>query len=345
MDTAANAVVGAPTVPPQAVILQISFGAMMSQALGVAARLGIADHLKDGPRSVAELAEATSAHEGSLYRVLRSLAGSGVFRESAGKVFENTLVSDTLRSDVPGSTRNSAIFCAAPWHFQVWANMPQSVMSGEPVWKDTLGKDVFDWFADNPAAAEVFNNTMTEMSAGAAPAVVEAYDFSGIDTIADIAGGHGFLLSQILKANPEISGILFDTVEVIEGADVLLQSEGVADRVEKVTGDFFKEVPAADAYIMKHIIHDWEDEKAIAILKSIHTAMKGDGKVLLVETVVPEGNDPHLSKMIDLEMLTATGGLERTEQEYRDLFTRAGFRLTRVVPTKSPFSVIEAVKA
>jgi len=344
MDTQAIAI-EQPTVPPQAILLQIGFGAMMTQALGVAARLGIADYLKDGPKSVAELAAATSSHETALYRVLRSLAGAGVFRESSPRVFENTPVSELLRSDIPNTMRSGAIFTAEPWHFDVWANMPDSVKTGEAVWKQTHGTEVFDWFAENADAAEIFNKTMTEMSAGAAPAVVEAYDFSGIETLADIAGGHGFLLSQILKANPEIDGILFDTVEVIEGADALLQNEGVADRVEKITGDFFKEVPAADAYIMKHIIHDWEDEKAITILKSIHAAMKGDGKVLLVETVVPEGNEPHMSKMIDLEMLTSTGGMERTEEEYRDLFANAAFRLKRIVPTRSPFSIIEAVKS
>lgn len=334
----------APSVPPQAITMQIAFGAMMSQALGVAARLGIADLLTAGPRTVSSLAADTSANEGALYRVLRSLSGYGVFRETSPNVFENTPVSDTLRSGVPGSMRNCAIFCSEPWHFQVWANMPQSVMTGDPVWKHALGSDVFDWFAQNPDAAAVFNNTMTEMSEGAAPAVVEAYDFSGIETLADIAGGHGFLLSQILKANPNINGILFDMEQVVDGADILLQKEGVAGRIKKISGDFFREVPSADAYIMKHIIHDWEDEKAIQILKNIHAAMNGSGRVLLVEGVVPEGNGPHMSKMIDLEMLTSTGGIERTAGEYGRLFDAAGFRLSRIVPTKSAFDVVEAVK-
>jgi len=325
-------------------IMQIAFGAMMSQALGIAARLGIADLLNAGPRPASELADATSTHEGSLYRILRSLAGAGVFRETSPRVFQNTAISDTLRSNVPGSMRSGAIFCAEPWHFDVWANMPHSVKTGEPVWKRTLGKDVFEWFNDNPEAGEVFNNTMTEMSAGAAPAVVEAYDFSGIETLADIAGGHGFLLSQVLKANPEMRGILFDMEPVIAGADPLLERESVADRVQKVSGDFFTEVPAADGYIMKHIIHDWEDEKAIQILKSIHSAMNDGGRVLLVEGVIPSGNEPHMSKVIDLEMLTSTGGLERTADEYARLFDAAGFRVSRIVPTKSAFDVVEAFK-
>jgi hypothetical protein len=217
--------------------------------------------------------------------------------------------------------------------------------NGAPAWKATHGEDVFEWFAKNPEASEIFNGCMSELSAGAAPAIVEAYDFSGIDTLADIAGGHGFLLSQILRANPNMRGILFDMEHVVAGAGDTLRSFGVEDRVETVSGDFFSEVPAADAYIMKHIIHDWDDERAIRIMKTIHRAMKQDGKLLLSEMVIPEGNDPHPGKMLDLEMLTSPGGVERTEAEYANLFERSGFRLNRIVPTRSPHSIIEAVKA
>jgi hypothetical protein len=241
--------------------------------------------------------------------------------------------------------RNTAIFMAAPWHYNVFSNLKHSVMTSEAAWEKTHGQACFDWFESHPDAAEIFNNCMSELSFGAAPPIVEAYDFSGIETLADIAGGHGYLLSQILKANPGLHGILFDTESVIAGADGLLDQHGVTDRVKKVSGDFFKEVPAADAYIMKHIIHDWDDERSVMILSSIHRAMIGDGKVLLAEMVVPEGNDPHPSKVLDLEMLAAPGGIERTEEEYRELFAAAGFRLNRIVPTKSPFSVIEGVKA
>jgi hypothetical protein len=186
---------------------------------------------------------------------------------------------------------------------------------------------------------------MTELSTGAAPSIVDAYDFSGIQVLADIAGGHGYLLSQILKANPALRGILFDQAHVVSGAGALLEREGVADRVQAVAGDFFKTVPAADGYIMKHIIHDWDDEHSVEIMKTIHRAMIGDGKLLLAEMVVPEGNEPHYSKILDLEMLTSPGGIERTEAEFARLFEEAGFKLSRIVPTSSPFSVIEGVKA
>ena len=232
-----------------------------------------------------------------------------------------------------------------PWHCLAWGNMMHSARTGETAWKATYGEEVFDWFASHPAESEIFNAAMTDMSGSVGPALVDAYDFSGIDTLADIAGGHGFLLSQILVANPNMKGILFDLDHVAEGAGDMLTRHGVADRVRIESGDFFKEVSAADAYIMKHIIHDWDDERSIQIMRNIHKAMIGDGKLLLLEMVVPEGNEPHPSKVIDLEMLTLPGGLERTADEYAKLFEQAGFRLNKIVPTKSPFSVIEAVKA
>lgn len=334
-----------PSSPPGAVLMQIASGAMLTQAVGVGAKLAIADLLKDGGKSVDDLAQATGAHPRSLYRVMRSLASVGIFRETSPRVFENTPISDLMRSDVPDSMRNSAIFMAEPWHYNVWGNMLHSVMTGESAWKETHGMEVFDWFGQHSEAADNFNKTMTELSAGVTQAVIEAYDFSNIDTLADIAGGHGYLLSKILAANPNLKGILFDVESVIKGADSMFQSNGVADRAEKVSGDFFIKVPTADAYIMKNIIHDWDDERSVLIMKNIHTAMNGQGRLLLIEMVVPAGNEPHYSKILDLEMLTSPGGIERTEEEYRDLFAQAGFRLARVIPTKSPYSVIEGVKA
>jgi len=326
-------------------LLQLAMGAMVTQAIGVAAKLGVADVIADTGKHVDHLAEATGSHSPSLYRILRSLASVGVFRETEPYTFVNTPLSDVLRSDTPGSMRNTMIFMAEPWHYNVWGNMLHSARTGGTAWKATHGEEVFDWFAKNPKASEIFNATMTEMTAGVTPAIVTAYDFSGIDTLADIAGGHGFLLSQILKANPDLKGILFDMDHVIAGAGEMLERQGVAARVSTTSGDFFKEVPPADAYIMKHIIHDWDDERSIRIMESIHRAMIGDGKLLLIEMVVPEGNEAHPAKMLDLEMLTSPGGLERTADEYAELFDRAGFKLNRIVPTMSPFSVIEAVKA
>ena len=332
-------------IPPQAIILQMAMGPLVSQALGVAARLGIPDPLAAGEKHVDDIAAETGTHAPSIYRILRTLASTGVFAETSPKSFINTPVSEALRSDVPGSMRNIMIFMAEPWHTLAWGNMMHSARTGETAWKATYGEEVFDWLANHPAESEIFNAAMTDMSGFAGPAVAEAYDFSSIDTLADIAGGHGFLLSQILKANPNVKGILFDLEHVIAGAGDMLERHGVADRVQTASGDFFKEVPPADAYIMKHIIHDWDDERSIHIMRSIHKAMVGEGKLLLAEMVVPDGNEPHPSKVLDLEMLTLPGGLERTADEYAKLFEQAGFKLNQIVPTRSAFCVIEAVKA
>ena len=343
--TAAAATVNTQPVPPEAVLTQIAFGAMMTQALYVAAKLGIADLIAAKPQTISDLASATRTHERALYRVLRSLASIGVFTEVEPKVFGLTPLGEPLRSDAPNSMRSGAIFMGEEWHWRVWGNMLYSVQTGKPAWGHVHGAEVFDYFADHPQEAEIFNRAMTDMSVGTAPAIVEAYDFSPVSTLVDIAGGHGFLLSQVLKANPGMKGVLFDVEPVIAGAGALLEREGVAERVEKVAGDFFAEVPrGADAYMMKHIIHDWDDERCLTILRNINAAMNAEGRVLIIEVVVPEGNEPHYSKLLDLEMLASPGGAERTAEEYRELLAAAGFRLTRIVPTKSPFSIIEAVR-
>jgi hypothetical protein len=333
------------TVQPEAHLLQLAFGALFTQALNAAAKLRLADLLAEGPRSVAELAAATRTHERSLYRLMRSLASVGVFTEVEPKVFALTPVGEKLRAGVPGSMRNCAIFMGEEWHWRAWGHLLHSVRTGETAWQHVHGIPIFEFFEANPDAAAVFNDTMTDMSTGVAPAIVEAYDFSGFHVLADIAGGHGYLLAQILKANPTVSGILFDVASVIEGAGGMLEREGVAARVEKVAGDFFESVPAADGYVMKHIIHDWDDERAIKILKNIRAAMRPGAKVLVVEAVVPQGDAPHYSKLLDLEMLTLPGGVERTADEYAESFRQAGLRLTRILPTRSPFSIVEAVAA
>lgn len=331
--------------PPEAFLTQLAFGAMTTQALYVAAKLGVADLLAAGPRNVSELAAETATHERSLYRVMRSLASLGVFAETGPKLFSNTPYSEPLRSDVRGSMRSGAIFMGEEWHWRVWGNMEYSVRTGKPAWGHTHGAEVFEYFAENPRQAEIFNGAMTDMSTTVAPVIVEAYDFSGFRKLADIAGGHGYLLSQILKATHGLEGILFDVPQVIEGAPALLEREGVSGRIERVAGDFFESVPTADAYIMKHIVHDWDDERSVTILSNIRRAMEPGAKVLIVETVVPEGDQPHYSKLLDLEMLTSPGGEERTAEEYATLLSRAGLRLTRITPTRSPFSIIEAEAA
>lgn len=334
------------TPPPAAFLTQILLGSLASQALYVSAKLGIADQLADGPKTIAQLAKATDTDAPSLYRVLRALASIGVFTEQDKHTFAMTPSAEPLRSDVPNSLRDVTIFWGEDWHWEVWGKTLYSVRTGKPAWKEMHGDEVFDYFAKNPEAGEIFNRAMSSFTGVAADAVVEAYDFGGVQTIVDIAGGHGRLLTGILEANPKMRGILFDLAHVLAGAGEQVATSIAAERVEFVDGDFFASVPeGADAYIMKHIIHDWDDERAVKILQNIKQAMNPSGRVLLVEALIAEGNNQDFGKLLDLEMLVSPGGKERTAEEYKELFARAGLKLTRIVPTKSPYSVIEAVSA
>ncbi len=332
--------------PPEAVLTEILLGSLASQSLYGAAKLGIADLLADGPKPVDELARAADAHAPGLYRVLRARASLGVFAEHDDRVFTLTPAAEALRSDIPNSLRDVAIFWGEDWHWEVWGKILYSVRTGKSAWAQLHGEQVFEYFEKNKAAGEIFNRAMSSFSTVATQAVSEAYDFSGIDTLIDIAGGHGRLLAGVLEANPSMRGVLFDLPHVIEGAVKTNSETSVRDRLEFATGDFFASVPAGgDAYIMKHIIHDWDDERALTILRNIKQAMKPGGRVLVVEAVIADGNGQDFGKLLDIEMLVSPGGKERTAKEYEELFERAGLRMTRIVPTKSPYSVIEAVAA
>ena len=332
--------------PPDAILMQMLFGAQMQRSICVAAKLGIADLLAARPQTADELAAKTGAHAPSLYRLLRTLASIGVFAETADRKFELTPVAALLRSDAPNSMRDFVILMGEDWIWQAWGELLHSIQTGGVAHEKVQGMSSFEFYERNEEAGKVFNRAMTNFTLAVIPAIVEAYDFSGVGKLVDIAGGHGLLLAGILKAHPQTQGILFDLPFVIEGAVGLLEKEGVRDRVELASGDFFQSVPAGgDAYMMKHIIHDWDDESSIKILRSIHSAMNENGKVLIIEMVVPEGNEPHPAKALDILMLVIEGGKERTKDEYRKLLEASGFKLTRVIPTKSPYSVIEGERA
>ena len=334
-----------PQLPPEAVLPQMILGGLMQKSIWVAAKLGIADLVAEQPRTAEELAAATDTHAPSLYRVLRFLAMAGVFAENSDGKFELTPIAGLLRSDTPNSMRDYAIMMGEDWIWQAYGELMHTVKTGEIAHDKVQGMSSFEYYAQNEEVGKIFNRAMTNLSLLSAPAIVEAYDFSGIGKLIDIAGGHGLLLAAILKANPHLQGVLFDLPFVIEGAGELLENEGVATRTEKVSGDFFESVPAgADAYLMKHIIHDWNDEQSVKILQNIRRAMNEDGKVLIAEMVVPDGNEPSPAKGLDLVMLTIEGGKERTAEEYRKLLAAAGLSLSRIIPTRSPFSIIEAVK-
>lgn len=334
------------TTPPGAFLTQILLGSVASQAVYVAAKLGIADQLAAGPKSVEELAKATNTDAPSLYRVLRALASIGVFTEQDGRQFALTPNAEPLRSDASDSLRDVAIFWGEDWHWEVWGKILYSVRTGKSAWAQSHGDEVFAYFEKNQEAGEIFNRAMSSFSSVATQAVIDAYDFAGIETLVDIAGGHGRMLTAILEANPKMRGVLFDLPHVIDGAREQFAASTAAERVEFAAGDFFASVPqGGDAYIMKHIIHDWDDERALAILKNIKQAMKPGGRVLLVEAIIADGNNQDFGKLLDIEMLVSPGGKERTANEYRELFADAGLKLSRIVPTKSPYSVIEAVAA
>ncbi len=322
--------------------MQLSTGYIASTCVYLAVKLRIPDLLAAAPRPVNDLAGELGVNEDALYRVMRTLVSLGVFEENAPRTFANTLTSTILRSETPGSMYDMALWMSDPFHFQVYANALHSLRTGRPAVEQTVGVPVFEYFPKHPEESEIFNNAMTMFSGMVIPAVLEVFDFSGIGTLVDVAGGHGRVLTSILQKYPTMRGVLFDLEHVLAGARAVIESLGLSDRCRTVSGDFFNAVPAGgDAYIMKHIIHDWDDERAATILKNIRSAMTPGGRLILLESVVAPGNQPDFAKLIDLEMLLMPGGRERTELEFRDLFARAGFELTRITPTKSPLSVIE----
>jgi len=334
------------TLPADAQLMQLLSGAFIAPAIYTAAKLGIADLLNGGPKTAAQLATETETDERSLYRLLRSLASVGAFEEVAPKTFANTPVTETLRTDAPRSTRDMAIWTGEPDHWKVYGDLLYSVRTGKPAWDNVHGEPVFPYLLKtNKQLGDIFNRAMTSYSHQSIGPVLASYDFSGAKTIADIAGGYGHLLAAVLAANPRADGVLFDLPAVLAGAPQMLDSYGVADRVQLVEGDFFSEIPVvADIYMLKHIIHDWYDDKNQKILGNIRANMPDDGKVLIIDAVVPEGNEPHFAKIIDLEMLMAPGGVERTPTEFNELLVSSGFKLKSIIPTPGMMSIVEAVK-
>lgn len=316
------------------------------QAVCVAAALGIADHLAEGPKGVDDLAGATGAHRESLHRLLRILAGAGVFREEADGRFALTPLGGTLRSEGPDSVRDWALFIGAPELWQVFGRLRESVMTGEAAFPRAHGMALWEYMGEHPELGAAFDRWMSRQSDQHNAALVAAYDFSPFRAVADIGGGRGSTLAAILRAHPSLRGILLDLPHVVARPDPL-EEAGVADRCEIVGGDMLRAVPAgADAYLVKRVIMDWGDEQGAAILRRCAGAMAEGGRVLVVEMVLPPGSEPSPARAFDMLMLlNQPGGRIRTEAEFRDLFAAAGLRLTRVIPTASPNSIIEGVRA
>jgi hypothetical protein len=314
-------------------------GALAAQVIHVAARLALADLVADGPKTAAELAAATSTDGPSLGRFLRALTSLGIFAEDAEGRYRQTALSDTLRRDHPESIRHWAMMLGARFVWEPCAELHEAIRTGQPAFERIYRSPFFEYLAEHPDDAAVFNAAMSSLPAYIA-AVVGAYDFSGFARIVDVGGGHGALLAGILSAHPHVRGVLYDLPAVVAGASAV-RSGPIVDRCEIVGGDFFDGVPAeADAYLLSGIIHDWNDEAALKILKNCRRALAPDGRLLLLETVLTPSSDP-ARRLMDLLMMVLTGGRERTESEFRSLLRNAGFSLTRVISTKGA-SIIES---
>lgn len=320
-------------------------GYWVSQAVYVAAKLEIADKLASGPQTAADLAKQSGTHAPSLYRLLRALASVGVFRETTSQTFENTEVSTLLRQDIPGSQRPMALMMCEE-HYFAWGELLYSVQTGEGSFRKRYGMPVFEYLGQNPEAAKLFDQAMTSIHGRETQPMVASYDFGQFNTVVDIGGGNGTLISAVLEQYPNVQGTLFDLPHVIERARQHLAGSSVLPRLKFAAGSFFEAVPTgADAYVMRHIIHDWYDDKCQTILNNIVKVMKPTSKVLVIESVIQPGNDEDWGKWLDLTMLTIPEGKERTAEEYSELFASVGLKLTSIVPTGASVSVIVAEKA
>ena len=331
---------------PSAAFLDLINGFRVSQAIHVAATLGIADLLKDGPRSSDDLASATGTHADALYRLLRALASVSVFREDADRRFALTPLGECLRSDAHEPMGPWAVHIGQPGFWQAWGSLLDSVRTGENAFRRVHGVSVWDYYARNPTAGAIFDRAMTGLSRRQASAVLKTYDFEQFRCVLDVGGGHGLLLSAILAKHQSLRGVLFDQPHVVEGAEPVLRAAGVADRCQVVGGDFFEALPdGGDAHLLKFILHDWEDAQATAILRNCWHAIAPEGRLLVIDSEIAPPNEGDLGKFRDLTMLVGPGGRERTREEWTALFAAGGFRLVRATPTEAGLSIIEGVPA
>ena len=322
---------------------QLIMGFRTTQLIAVAVKLGLADHLQGEPQTAEQLAQAAGAEPQALRRLLRALASLGIFAETADGAFTLTPLAEPLQANMAGSLRSLALLYGEEWLWQAYGQMLYSVQTGQPSFERVHGQPLFGYLRDHPAAAEQFNQAMTGYSAQESAAILAAYDFSEAAKVVDVGGGHGALLGALLQAHAGLSGVLFDQAPVVAGARRRLADAGVGARVKCVAGDFFTaELPAgADIYMLKSVLHDWDDTATLRILRACRQAMPDQARLLVIERLITEGNTASEAKLFDINMLVVLGGKERTERDYRALFQAAGFQLTRVVATESPLSLVE----
>ena len=336
-----EAAVKADTLPPEAQIVEMVMAQFVSRLIHLTATLKLPDYLADGPKTAEELAALTSTHAPALYRVMRTLASLGLFTEDPSHRFALQPLGAALKSGTPSHA--TALIMGGEMVARSLDNMLYSVQTGKTGFQKSFGVPLFDWLGGHPVEASLFNQTMVGIHGMEPAAVAAAYDFSVFKTIADVGGSTGNMLTTILARHPAPRGILFDLPHVVRDAPAFIAQRGLTDRIQIETGSFFERVPAgADAYVLSHIIHDWNEEQCLTILGHCRRAMNSSGRLLLVEMVLPDGDTPHPGKMLDMVMLAVPGGEERTAAQYAVLLDKAGFRLTRVVPTASPVSIVEA---
>ncbi|MEV8533606.1 methyltransferase [Streptomyces sp. NPDC051211] len=335
-----------PATPPPAfqAMFEVVTNFWLARAVHAATELGIPDLLADGPRSTAELAASTGTDPRALHRLLRALTATGLFRTDGQGRHHTTALGETLRTDVPGSLGSFVLMELGEAHHGAWGRLLHSVRSGEPAFEEANGRKIWEFFEQTPVMAGHLGRAMTGLTAMVADAVLAAYDFGPYRRIVDVGGGEGGFLGAILTAHPEATGIVLDLPQAVENGRRRIAEAGLADRCELTGGDFFEKVPeGGDLYTMKWVLHDWDDASCVRILRSCRRAMPEHARLLIVDTVLPDDDSFSPGKIIDLNMMVLSGGQERTAEEFRTLLDAAGFTLTRILPTLSPSSAIEAV--
>ena len=342
MATETNDVSAAAGPPTEQILIGLLTGAWATQTVAAAARLGVPDLLAKGPKTADELARSAGTNASAMLRLLRGLASVGVLERGGGERYALTPVGERLRSDVHGSFRDAFIAETDHVHLRSWEHLADAVRTGLPRPKALFGMPAFDYYAKNPAEGEQFGKAMQNLSRFAADAVLEAYDFSGVRTVMDVGGGSGSLALAVLGRHPHLKGKVVDLPYIGDAARENIRAAGVADRCAFEAADFFRAVPAgADLHVLKSVLHDWTDEECVRILRACREALPSDGRVLVVEMLVPEEIRPDFVMLMDLNMLVMTGGRERTAPEFGKLLSQAGLEMTRVIPTHSPFFLME----
>jgi O-methyltransferase domain/Dimerisation domain len=331
------------SIPPPAAVIGLVAGMWAAKATAVAASLGIPDQLAHGPKTAEEVAKAIGADASAVYRLMRAVTSVGVLTAEQERRFALTPLGEALRSNVPGSMRSFILAEMAPGHWLPWGNLEDAVRTGKPSAPHALGMDAWEYYKKNPDEGFHFAEAMSGLSHIAMHAVLASYSFAGARKVVDVGGSHGAFVAAVLQREKTARGVLFDLPEVVDGASATLKQSGVSERVDRIGGSFFESVPAdGDIYLLKHILHDWNDDECVKILGNVREAMALDGRVVVVEMLITDNGPPSPATLLDLNMLVMLTGKERTSEDFAALFAKAGLKLHAVKPTQSPVAVIEA---